>query len=567
MTTASARAADGLRAARPPEELSGRGALGLILAGALLWSLLQVEWEGGVLRAGGLDVLARTALGLARPDLSPEVLRMVAGAAWTTLLYAALGMSVALALAVPMGVIASGVLLRPGRARRILVAGSRALLAGLRSVHELVWAWLFVAALGLSPVAAVLALAIPYSGILGRIYADLLNDVAAGPLDALRTSGADEARVLAYGRLPMAAPDMLAYTFYRFECAIRSSAILGFVGVGGIGLQIQLALADLRYGVVGTLLLALVLLIAAVEGWSALARRGMTGGGSAPGRAHLPISLAAGATLAAGAWAWIALGTAGAGLGADPLRRVAQLLGALLGLPTELSPTGGAERFLSAARWGDMAVLAYDTLAMSVLAIGIAAAGALLTVMAGAPPTEDGTVGPAGRALRWAAFGAVRGGWILARAVPELVWALLLVLVMPPGVLAGALALGVHNLGIVGKLCSEVVEDLDPGPARALRSAGAGRLQVLAYAVLPQALPQFLTYVLYRWEVVIRTTIVVGFVSAGGLGREFRLAMSFFHFTDVTMILATYFALVLGVDAASSGLRRLAAGPPQGMPS
>ena len=82
----------------------------------------------------------------------------------------------------------------------------------------------------------------------------------------------------------------------------------------------------------------------------------------------------------------------------------------------------------------------------------------------------------------------------------------------------------------MGRLCAEVVEDLDPAPRSALRAAGASSFQALAYGVLPQALPQFLTYTLYRWEVIIRTTIVVGFVSAGGLGREFRLAMSFFHY-------------------------------------
>jgi phosphonate transport system permease protein len=214
--------------------------------------------------------------GLARPDLSPEVLGMVTGAAGATLVYAAAGMSLALALGVPLGVLASGVLLR-GRTRRAAVRVGRGVLAALRSVHELVWAWLFVAALGLSPYAAVLALAIPYAGILGRIYADLLDDVPAAPLEALRASGADETRVLLYGRVPMAAPDMLAYTFYRFECAIRSSAVMGFVGVGGIGLQIQIALSDLRYGVVGSLLLALVALVAIVEGWSAVARREMAG--------------------------------------------------------------------------------------------------------------------------------------------------------------------------------------------------------------------------------------------------------------------------------------------------
>ena len=81
---------------------------------------------------------------------------------------------------------------------------------------------------------------------------------------------------------------------------------------------------------------------------------------------------------------------------------------------------------------------------------------------------------------------------------------------------------------------------------------------MLMYGVMPQALPQFLTYLLYRWEVVIRTTIVVGFVAAGGLGREFRLSMSFFQYDEVTLLLACYLILVLGVDLVSAWLRRLA---------
>jgi phosphonate transport system permease protein len=124
-------------------------------------------------------------------------------------------------------------------------------------------------------------------------------------------------------------------------------------------------------------------------------------------------------------------------------------------------------------------------------------------------------------------------------------------------VLPGALALGLHNYGIVGRLTAEVVENLDPAPARALRAAGAGNFQVLVYAILPQALPQFVTYLLYRWEVVIRTTVVVGFLSASGLGREFRLSLSFFHYTEITLIILWYLLLVIGVDLLSAYLRRL----------
>jgi len=135
---------------------------------------------------------------------------------------------------------------------------------------------------------------------------------------------------------------------------------------------------------------------------------------------------------------------------------------------------------------------------------------------------------------------------------------MIVVFFFAPGIVPGAIALGLHNYGVLGKLSAEVVENLDPRPARALRTSGASTFQLLAYAILPQALPQFLTYLLYRWEVVIRTTIVVGFVSAGGLGREFRLDMSFFRYTDIALLLIWYLILVFFVDLVSMYLRRLA---------
>lgn len=263
-------------------------------------------------------------------------------------------------------------------------------------------------------------------------------------------------------------------------------------------------------------------------------------------------------TLTVGAWTYVALshhaGSVGLAGTSSAWEQILNFLRALSGYETPMSPNPPARPFHDAAGWWRMARLAYETLAMSVLAIWVAIAGMLLTVVAGARPRGEAAVSM----MRRCTFAVVRGGWIIARAVPELVWALLLVFVLQPGVLAGALALGIHNFGIVGKLCSEVIEDLDRRPVRALRASGAGRFQVFLYAVLPQVLPQFLTYSLYRWEVIIRTTIVVGFVAAGGLGREFRLAMSFFHFTDITMILATYLVLVIGVDLTAAGLRKLA---------
>ncbi|NQW23240.1 MAG: ABC transporter permease subunit [SAR202 cluster bacterium] len=231
---------------------------------------------------------------------------------------------------------------------------------------------------------------------------------------------------------------------------------------------------------------------------------------------------------------------------------VRQLLGLEAGLVD-----GGRPAFLEASRWAETGKLAYKTLLMSVLAMSIAGVGVLLTFLPAARNVSNGELGGRSSFGLGALYYAIRLVFAFTRAVPELVWAMVIVFLLSPGVLPGAIALGLHNYGIVGKLSAEVVENMDPGPARALRSAGAGNLQMLAYGIIPQALPQFLTYLLYRWEVVIRTTVVVGFVSAGGLGREFRLSLSYFQYTDVALIIVWYLALVIAVDLLSAGLRRL----------
>ena len=167
----------------------------------------------------------------------------------------------------------SGLIVRSKILQRFLVLSVRFLLASQRSIHELVWAWFFIVAIGLSPAAAILALGINYSGILGRIYGELLVDVPEEPLRALRISGASERKVFLYGRIPMALPDMISYTFYRLECGVRSSAIMSFIGIPGIGYQIDLALRDLRFGDASTLLLCLIIVISAIDTWSVTLRR------------------------------------------------------------------------------------------------------------------------------------------------------------------------------------------------------------------------------------------------------------------------------------------------------
>ncbi len=253
--------------------LGGRGALTAILLIAFVISLTGIGWGDGLVNAGGVLAVGQILAAAVQPQLTLDVLSIGARSTWTTLAYAWAGMTVALTMGIPLGILGSGTVVRSRWARRWNVASARFALAVFRSIHELVWAWLFVAALGLSPMAGVLALGLPYGGILGRIYAELLQDVPEAPLRALRSTGASEWRVFWFGRLPMALPDMLSYTFYRLECGIRSAAILSFVGLGGLGHNIQISLQDIDYSRMWTFIYFLIALVLVVDLWSSLVRR------------------------------------------------------------------------------------------------------------------------------------------------------------------------------------------------------------------------------------------------------------------------------------------------------
>ncbi len=244
--------------------------------GAFAWSLTSIDWNGPLVHSGGGPAALSFLLALFPPDLSPQFLAISLRASWQTLAYAVAGLTVALTIGIPLGVIASGTAWDPSSGLRApLMTISRLLLGGMRAVHELVWAVLLVSAIGLSPLAAIIALGLPYGGILGRIYADLLQDVPPGPLRALRVAGASPLRLLFYGYLPMSLPDLLGYTFYRFECAVRSAAIMSFVGIQGLGYQLHLSLHDLLFDQVWTLLLFLVSLIVVIDLWSSRVRRSL----------------------------------------------------------------------------------------------------------------------------------------------------------------------------------------------------------------------------------------------------------------------------------------------------
>lgn len=248
--------------------------LSLILSIMFIWSLTGVSWSSDLIHSGGKVMLVKILKSILSPDLSKDVLILAVKSTWITLVYAVCGISIAVIIAFLFGTLASGVLFRK-KSKSYISIFFRLLLGLMRSIHELVWAWLFVASIGLTPFSAIFALAIPYGGILGRIYADKFRDVDSKPIQSLESSGSSPMQTLLYGYIPLSIVDILSYTMYRFECAIRSSTIMSFVGLGGLGYQIQLSLDDLNYNRVWSFMFFLVLLVVLIDLWSSLIRKGL----------------------------------------------------------------------------------------------------------------------------------------------------------------------------------------------------------------------------------------------------------------------------------------------------
>jgi phosphonate transport system permease protein len=253
-----------------------------LLAVALLWPGIRLaELNPGVLlTADSQGEMGRFVAAFWPPAHGPEFLDLLLDATLQTLAIATAGMALALLLAVPAGLAASRALSlsaaarggRPGVFGQALRWPVRALLIFLRSVPEIVWALLFVRAVGLGPTAGVLAIAITYAGMLGKVYAEILESVDQRPMHALLQSGSGRLAAFVYGLLPNAAAELTSYTVYRWECAIRASVVMGFVGAGGLGQQIDLSLRMFAGSEVASMLLTFLLLVLLADALSRLLR-------------------------------------------------------------------------------------------------------------------------------------------------------------------------------------------------------------------------------------------------------------------------------------------------------
>ncbi len=532
-------------------------ALGLVVL-AVGWAWWRsTDGTTALVNRGGLALLDDLLSEALSPALGDGFLAVVAEAVVVTLVFAVLGTAGALVLGIVGGVVLSDVVWgdRPGPVVRVLRLPLRGLLVAVRAIHELVWALLLVSVLGLDPLVAVVAIALPFGAQTAKVFADTLDNTPRGPLQALRVVGARPTPAMVYGLLPGALPLVLSYSFYRLECAIRSAVVLGVVGVGGLGQELVVSLQSRNWDEVWTLVYAVVLVSAVVDLWSSRVRAGMAvsscsewssgEAGAAPrGGGNRWARWSAWAVPPAVLLAWWASDVSLAGLVSPRTRELTLRLVDDL-LPPALPPDG----------WGVLGDAVLDTVAMAVLAMVIAV---VLTLVTGPPATRpradlDGQgAGPG----RWAVWVGARVVLLFLRSVPPTVWAILALLVLFPGILPGAVALGLYTGGILSRLVAESWESVPTRPRAALQVGGVSRSLAGLAATVPASSQQLLTFSLYRFEICVRDTAIVGVVGAAGLGRLLQENLSSFRFDVVASVLIASFVVAVAAEWFGRWVRR-----------
>ncbi len=424
----------------------------------------------------------------------PQTLEMAAGA---MLFSATLGLLMALSIGARL----------PGW--RMLYG----LLATLRSIPDLTMAILFVVIVGIGPPSGLLALAVFYTAAMGKVFADLFISADPEPVEALHATGAGRLMVALYGLLPLRQKDLLTYGSYEFESKVRACVIVGTVGAGGLGTELMGTINNYDYRRTLTVIILLVVLIMLIDRIAWLARR-------------YPLILLA----------LVPLGVISAWMSRPQnffLAHAVEVVRSML--PPRLSPED----------LRDVPRLIGETLFIAFGGTGLAV---LLAVPLGAAAARN--LAPA------VLYTPVRRSLELMRAIPDLVWGLLLVTAAIMGPRAGLLAIGFHSTGVFGKLYAESIENVKPEPVLALAATGAPRISMAAFGLLPLAFPPMAVLTLFRVEWNMRAATIMGIIGAGGIGQSlFNAQQLFFYHKMVAYVIITW-GLVMLMDLGNAALRK-----------
>ena len=447
-------------------------------------------------------------------------------------------------VSVPLAILAAANVTRSTGAR----LGARTLIVMVRAVPDVVMAIVFFRIFGLGAMTGVLAMGLHSVGMVAKLYADAIERIDEGPRAAIRASGAGVGQELTSGVLPQVMPAFVATALHRLDINLRISVLLGFVGVNGLGYAIATAFKQLDYRrgmALAAVVLALCILVELLSGAIRRALLRNTDGQSthrAPLRTGDQISppwtVARARHALYGVVTVLVVLVAARGADLNPV----QFLDSLQGIGKNLG------LFWPPNTAGIFGQLCSDLWLTVKIALGATLIGAVLALPIGCLAARN--VAPNPRVAQM-----FRIFVVVIRGIPELVLAVVFVVITGLGAVAGTLALSVGGIGLLGKLVADSLEETDPGPEQAIRATGAGRWQVFCTGTLPQAAPSFIGHVLYQLDVNVRSATLLGIVGAGGIGFDLLSGAQILEFGLVTTILLMVFSTVLVVEALAVWLR------------
>ena len=560
--------------------------LGVILFFAGLW-VIGAKPSALLPNQGGRETASEFLIAAFSPALDfedPEMresevdfIHKLGRALWLTLRYAVAAMSLALLIGIIWGVLGSRAWWSCSSLfLQTIRIGSRLMATAVRSVHELMWALLFLSAVGTSPLAAVLAMALPYGGTLAKIFSELLDESESSAAWVIRMSGGGGLAAFSAGVVTKALPDLVTYALYRLECAIRSSAVLGFVGVPTLGYEIKTAYEDGHYREIWTYLYVLLAVVIFFEWWGGKMRNLLTKGipsrktgVSQPDIAQLWKSRGTSfflrssllVFLIGGTMSWALEDRWGAGVSWEQrMRNLDRFTGEIVPYPVR-EADGDWREFGSwfgekMLEGGSQAV--WQTFHLGTASILLA--GALALIVVGFSARTLASSRPRGiwdGCLAWrAVIGSIlRAVAMLGRAMPEFILAFLLLRIFGPTVWAVILALAIHNCGILMRLGAEVIDNTTSRASSVILAQGGSRSSSYIGALVPAGFTRMVLFLFYRWESCIREATVLGMLGVASLGLLISDAKVSLYYDEMVLWVALGAALVFLGDLSSDFVR------------
>ena len=447
-------------------------------------------------------------------------------------------------LAVPLSFLAAHNIMSRVRGGTIIYYVVRTLLNIVRAIDTLIWGLIVVLWVGLGSFAGVIALTIHSVAALGKLFSEEVEHIDPGPIEAVTATGANLIQTIRYAVIPQIVPPFLAFTLLRWDINMRSATIVGMVAGGGIGFFVVESLRKGAYNQYAAALWAIAVIIMLVDYVSAKWRErimvGTTHVSSEPPRPFYT---------SIRAWIYILFG-------ALTFYYFWQLCG--INLKELLNPAPTFWQLVRSFLSFNLDPEVRDAVMRQML---ITIFQALLATTIGAfaaiPFSFLAARNLTGRSrLSIWIYYLTRGLFNLLRSIEAILYVAIFFYWVSFGNFAGMLALAVTSFGLIGKLFSEAIENIDPGPLEAIMATGATRLQAIVYGILPQIIPPFVSYAIYQWDINVRMATIVGFAGGGGIG--YLLYNDYFPFMSYRSAGTAVAAIVIVVaimDFASAKIR------------